>query len=136
MGDVFGKPAIVTDTHCIRLVNRMGLVDNIKEPKKVEMALWKLIPPEEGSDFCHRLVYHGRDVCTARTKPHCERCCLSDICAKNGVITEEITEQETAGSVKNRYKGLGKTGKEKKRKQKKQSGRMKLETANSDIEKG
>ena len=85
MGDVFGKPAIVTDTHCIRLVNRMGLVDNIKEPKKVEMALWKLIPLEEGSDFCHRLVYHGRDVCTARTKPHCERCCLSDICAKNGV---------------------------------------------------
>ena len=85
MGDVFGKPAIVTDTHCIRLVNRMGLVDNIKEPKKVEMALWKIIPPEEGSDFCHRLVYHGRDVCTARTKPHCDRCCLSDICAKNGV---------------------------------------------------
>ena len=85
MGDVFGKPAIVTDTHCIRLVNRMGLVDNIKEPKKVEMALWKLVPPEEGSDFCHRLVYHGRDVCTARTKPHCDRCCLSDICAKNGV---------------------------------------------------
>lgn len=67
MGDVFGKPAIVTDTHCIRLVNRIGLVENIKEPKKVEMALWKLIPPEEGSDFCHRLVYHGRDVCTART---------------------------------------------------------------------
>ena len=85
MGDVFGKPAIVTDTHCIRLVNRMGLVDNIKEPKKVEMALWKLVPPEEGSDFCHRLVYHGRDVCTARTKPHCDRCCLSDICAKNDV---------------------------------------------------
>ena len=72
MGDVFGKPAIVTDTHCIRLVNRMGLVDGIKEPKKVEMALWKIIPPEEGSDFCHRLVYHGRDVCTARTKPHCD----------------------------------------------------------------
>ncbi len=81
MGDVFGKPAIVTDTHCIRLVNRIGLVENIKEPKKVEMALWKLIPPEEGSDFCHRLVYHGRDVCTARTVPHCERCCLSDLCA-------------------------------------------------------
>lgn len=85
MGDVFGKPAIVTDTHCIRLVNRMGLVDGIKEPKKVEMALWKIIPPEEGSDFCHRLVYHGRDICTARTKPHCDRCCLKDICAKNGV---------------------------------------------------
>ena len=85
MGDVFGKPAIVPDTHCIRLTNRMGLVDGIKEPKKVEMALWKIIPPEEGSDFCHRLVYHGRDVCTARTKPYCDRCVLADICAKNGV---------------------------------------------------
>lgn len=85
MGDVFGKPAIVTDTHCIRLVNRMGLVDNIKEPKKVEMALWKLIPPEEGNDLCHRFVYHGRDICTARTKPHCDKCCLQDVCAKNGV---------------------------------------------------
>lgn len=85
MGDVFGQPAIVTDTHCIRLVNRMGLVDGIKDPKKVEMELWKLIPPEEGSDFCHRLVYHGRDVCTARTTPHCERCCVADICKKAGV---------------------------------------------------
>ena len=85
MGDVFGKPAIVTDTHCIRLVNRIGLVDGIKEPKKVEMALWKIIPPQEGSDFCHRLVFHGRDVCTARTKPYCEKCCLADICKKNGV---------------------------------------------------
>ena len=85
MGDIFGKPAIVTDTHCIRLVNRMGLVDGIKEPKKVEMELWKLIPPEEGSDFCHRLVYHGRDICTARTKPFCSRCCLEDICKKAGI---------------------------------------------------
>ena len=85
MGDVFGKPAIVTDTHCIRLVNRIGLVDGVKDPKKVEMALWKLIPPEEGNDFCHRLVNHGREVCTARTKPHCDRCCLADICEKNGV---------------------------------------------------
>ena len=85
MGDVFGKPAIVTDTHCIRLVNRMGLVDEIKEPKKVEMALWKIIPPEEGSSFCHRLVYHGREICTARTAPYCDRCCLFDICKKRGV---------------------------------------------------
>ena len=85
MGDVFGKPAIVTDTHCIRLTNRMGLVVGIKEPKKVEMALWKIIPPEEGSDFCHRLVMHGREVCTARTKPYCDRCCLKDICPKIGV---------------------------------------------------
>ena len=85
MGDVFGKPAIVTDTHCIRLTNRMGLVDGIKEPKKVEMELWKIIPPEVGSDFCHRLVDHGRDICTARTKPYCDKCCLSDICKKAGV---------------------------------------------------
>ena len=85
MGDVFGQPAIVTDTHCIRLCNRIGLVDNVKEPAKVEKALWKLIPPEEGSDFCHRLVYHGREVCTARTKPYCDRCCLNDICPKIGV---------------------------------------------------
>lgn len=85
MGDVFGKPAIVTDTHCIRLTNRMGLVDGIKEPKKVEMALLKIIPPEEGSDFCHRLVYHGREICTARTKPFCDKCCLADVCKKVGV---------------------------------------------------
>ena len=83
IGDVFGKPAIVTDTHCIRLVNRIGIVDGIKDPKKVEMALWKLVPPEEGSDFCHRLVEHGREVCTARTKPYCDKCCLADICARN-----------------------------------------------------
>ena len=82
MGDVFGEPAIVTDTHCIRLTNRIGLVDGIKEPKKVEMELWKIIPPEEGSDFCHRLVYHGREVCTARTSPYCDKCCLADICKK------------------------------------------------------
>ncbi len=82
MGDVFGKPAIVTDTHCIRLTNRIGLVEGTKDPRKVEMALWKIIPPEEGNAFCHRLVLHGRDVCTARTNPHCDRCCLSDICKK------------------------------------------------------
>ena len=85
MGDVFGRPAIVTDTHCIRLVNRMGLVDGIREPAKVEKELWKIIPPEEGSDFCHRLVYHGREVCTARTHPYCEKCCISDICKKVGI---------------------------------------------------
>ncbi|MCR4672592.1 MAG: endonuclease III [Lachnospiraceae bacterium] len=83
MGDVFGKPAIVTDTHCIRLSNRIGLVDGIKEPKKVEMALWKIIPPEEGNLLCHRFVLHGREVCTARTKPYCDKCCLSGVCMKN-----------------------------------------------------
>lgn len=79
MGDVFGKPAIVTDTHCIRLCNLIGLVDGIKEPAKVERALWKIIPPEEGSDLCHRFVYHGRAVCVAR-RPRCSACCLQDIC--------------------------------------------------------
>ena len=85
MGDVFGKPAIVTDTHCIRLSNRIGLVEGVKDPKKVEMALWKIVPPEEGNNFCHRLVLHGRAVCTARTKPYCDKCCLADICEKNGL---------------------------------------------------
>lgn len=85
LGDVYGKPAIVTDTHCIRLVNRMGLVDGVKEPGKVEKELWKIIPHEEGNDFCHRLVYHGREVCTARTKPYCDRCTLADVCKKVGV---------------------------------------------------
>ncbi len=85
MGDVFHKPAIVTDTHCIRICNRIGLVEGTKDPKKVEMALWKIIPGEEGSNFCHRLVYHGREVCTARTKPHCDRCCLMDICRQAGI---------------------------------------------------
>lgn len=85
MGDVFGKPAIVTDTHCIRLANRIGLVKDIRDPKKVEMELWKLVPPEKGNALCHRLVDHGRAVCTARTKPLCGQCCLSDLCQKNGV---------------------------------------------------
>ena len=80
IGDVFGKPAIVTDTHCIRLCNRIGLVDNVKEPAKVERELWKIIPPAEGNGFCHRLVDHGRAVCTARTKPYCDKCCLADVC--------------------------------------------------------
>lgn len=94
MGDVFGKPAIVTDTHCIRLCNRIGLVKDEKDPKKVEMALWKIIPPEEGSDLCHRFVMHGRAVCNAR-KPECEKCCLNDICryaAENAVLTKETKE--------------------------------------------
>ena len=85
MGDVYGQPAIVTDTHCIRLSNRIGLVDGIKDPKKVEMELWKIIPPEESNNFCHRLVDHGRAVCTARTSPHCDKCVLGDVCKKQGL---------------------------------------------------
>lgn len=83
LGDVYKKPAIVTDTHCIRLSNRIGLVDNIKDPTKVEMALRKIVPLEEGNGLCHRLVDHGRAVCTARTTPFCDKCCLEDICKKN-----------------------------------------------------
>ncbi|MDC7294674.1 endonuclease III [Butyrivibrio sp. DSM 10294] len=79
MGDVFGKPAIVTDTHCIRLCNLIGLVDDEKDPAKVEKALWKIIPPEEGNSLCHRFVTHGRAVCVAR-RPKCTECCLKDIC--------------------------------------------------------
>ena len=91
MGDVFGKPAIVTDTHCIRLCNKIGLVDGIKEPQKVEMALWKIVPPEEGSDLCHRFVMHGRAVCNAR-KPECKKCCLNDIC--------RYARENAAGQIK------------------------------------
>jgi len=87
MGDVFDKPAIVTDTHCIRLCNRIGLVKNEKDPKKVEMALWKIVPPEEGSDLCHRFVYHGREVCDAR-KPNCAACCLADICKTGKAVAK------------------------------------------------
>lgn len=79
LGDVYHKPAVVVDTHCIRLSNRMGLVDGLKDPVKIETALRKILPPEESSDFCHRLVLHGRAVCTAR-KPMCDQCCVRHVC--------------------------------------------------------
>ena len=79
LGDVYHKPAVVVDTHCIRLSNRMGLVDGLKDPVKIETALRKILPPEESSDFCHRLVLHGRAVCTAR-KPLCSTCCVRHVC--------------------------------------------------------
>ena len=78
-GDVFHEPGVfVADTHAIRLCNRLGFVET-KDPKQVEMAMRKLLPPEESNDFCHRCVLHGRACCTSRTA-HCERCCLNDIC--------------------------------------------------------
>ncbi len=80
LGDVYGKPAVVTDTHFIRICNRMGFV-NTKEPKKVEDAMRKLLPPEKSNDFCHRSVLHGRALCTARS-PKCDICPIKDICAK------------------------------------------------------
>ena len=86
VGDVFGKPAIVTDTHCIRLANRIGLVDGLKDLKKVEFALREIIPPEEGNALCHRLVLHGREVCSTRTKPFCGKCCLADVCISAGTF--------------------------------------------------
>ena len=80
LGDVFRVPgSTVVDTHCIRLSNRMGLVDGLKDPVKIEAELRKILPPEKSSDFCHRLVIHGRAVCTAR-KPSCENCCLKYVC--------------------------------------------------------
>lgn len=81
MGDVFHAPSsVVTDTHLIRISNRIGLVD-AKDPKKVEFELRKLLPPDESNDFCHRTVLHGRAVCTAR-KAHCDICTLKDFCKK------------------------------------------------------
>lgn len=79
LGDIYGKPAIVADTHCIRLSNRLGFVKDTKDPVKVENELKKIIPPKESSDFCHRLVLHGREVCSARN-PKCNKCCLAAVC--------------------------------------------------------
>ena len=81
MGDIFGKPAVVTDTHCIRITGRLGLTAN-KEPAKVEKDLLKVLNPETSSAFCHRIVEFGRDICKAR-KPECERCPLNYFCKQN-----------------------------------------------------
>ena len=79
LGDVFNAPsAVVVDTHCIRITNRIGLVDT-KEPAKIEIALRKILPPDKSSDFCHRMVLHGRAVCPARA-PRCEICCIAEYC--------------------------------------------------------
>lgn len=83
VGDVYGKESIVVDTHMIRISNRIGLVAD-KDPKKIEFALKKIVPAEEGSDFCHRIVLFGRDICSAR-KPLCGECPMSEFCKKVGV---------------------------------------------------
>ncbi len=80
VGDVYGKPAVVADTHLIRLCNRLGFVAT-KNPESVEKEMKKLLPPEESNDFCHRCVLHGRAVCTAR-KAMCESCCMAEFCPK------------------------------------------------------
>ena len=80
LGDVYKIPgSTVVDTHCIRISNRLGLVDGTKDPVKIEMALRQILPPEHSSDFCHCIVLHGRAVCDAR-KPDCENCCLKHLC--------------------------------------------------------
>lgn len=81
LGDVFHKPAVVTDTHCIRICGRLGLV-SVKDPYKVEMALRELLPPEKSSDFCHRLVHFGREFCKAQS-PQCTACPLLGICEQH-----------------------------------------------------
>ncbi len=78
VGDIYGKPAVVTDTHCIRITNKLGLTDS-KVPLKVEKDLRAILPPEESNDFCHRLVLHGRAVCDARNAK-CEICCMKEFC--------------------------------------------------------
>ena len=79
LGDIYGQPAYVADTHCIRITGRMGLTDGSKDPKQVEDQLRKVLPPEKSNDFCHRMVLHGRAVCTAR-KANCEICPCADVC--------------------------------------------------------
>ena len=79
MGDVYKQPAVVADTHLIRITNLLGFVDT-KDPYKVEMRLKEILPPEESNDFCHRCVLHGRAVCIAR-RPQCDNCCLGEICS-------------------------------------------------------
>lgn len=80
VGDLYGKPAIVTDTHCIRICGRLGFYpEELKEPYKIEKILTKAIEPSEQSDFCHRIVQFGRDICTARN-PKCEKCPLGELC--------------------------------------------------------
>lgn len=83
LGDIYKKPAVVCDTHFIRLVNRLGLVKT-KDPLRVEKEMRKLLPPDKSSDFCHRAVLFGRDICTAR-RAYCERCPINDICPKIGI---------------------------------------------------
>jgi len=78
VGDIYGKPAVVCDTHCIRITNLMGLSDS-KNPLIVERQLREILPPEKSNDFCHRLVFHGRAVCKARA-PKCDACCARSLC--------------------------------------------------------
>ncbi len=91
LGDIFGLPAVVCDTHCIRICGRLGMYpEKLKDPARIEVILRGILPPEEGSDFCHRIVWFGREVCTARA-PSCRECPLRALCVRaerDGVRTE------------------------------------------------
>lgn len=95
LGDVFGKPAVVCDTHCIRICGRFGMYpEKEKNPEKIEKILTALIDPAEGSDFCHRIVWFGRETCTARA-PKCDGCPLADLCEKHRKESEKKKAGET-----------------------------------------
>ena len=91
------KPAVVTDTHCIRIAVRLGLTKNTV-PQKVEEDLRALLPPEESNNFCHRTVLHGRAVCTAR-KAMCENCCMAEFCKKAGLEKKQTTKKAQRRSL-------------------------------------
>ena len=98
LGDVYRVPgSVVVDTHCIRLSNRMGLVDGLKEPEKIERELRKILPPESSSDFCHCIVLHGRAVCDAR-KPLCGKCCVRHLCQHFRDKTGSLVQRELSAS--------------------------------------
>lgn len=92
IGDIFHKPAVVVDTHCIRITSKLGF-HNIKDAVKIEKILRNILPPEESNDFCHRLVLHGRAVCTAR-KPKCEICCMKDFCKYSTGKNQENKQED------------------------------------------
>lgn len=98
VGDIFKKPAVVVDTHCIRITSRLGF-HSIKDAAKIEKILRELLPPEESNDFCHRIVLHGRAVCTARS-PKCSICCMQSICP-----SAFKAENKTNTKNKNKTKG-------------------------------
>ena len=102
LGDIYKKPAVVADTHCIRISNRLGLCKTT-DPYKVEMALKEILPPENSNDFCHRLVLFGREICTARS-PKCEICPLWDIC-ENKPNPEQSKKEKTKTKTDKTEKG-------------------------------
>lgn len=108
LGDIFGKPAVVVDTHCIRLSNRIGLTSS-REPEKIEQELKKLVPPEKQLGLCHRFVYHGRAVCTARS-PKCTECSVRPACKMTGVDKKFTEQPQKAEKKKTEKKKTEKKG--------------------------